>query len=137
MPDAYFRPSAEWNLKEGQLLKLVTPLCRHSESGDYWHETLFKQLQDDLHMKPTAEDISFFYCNEKNEPQGFIGTYVDDMICAGNSEFEKLSRGTEFKFESENRKYENFTIAKIQFEPTENGNLLHQERHIQRYKELS
>lgn len=123
-------------MNSDQLLKLLKPLYGLSESGDYWHETFFRHLQDDMHMTPTTGDLSFFFKAVHGKLKGVVGTYVDDTLCAGDPVFEKESRITEKKFESKEREYEKFTFAGIQVEPIEDGYLLHQERYAKRLKEL-
>lgn len=61
--------------------------------------------------------------------KGVVGTYVDETLFACNSDFEDDAMKTEEKFESKERKYENFIFAGVQVEKINEGHLLHQERY--------
>ena len=137
MRDVYVRPTTEFKLKQGQLLKLLKPLYGLSESGDYWHETFFKHLHHDLSMRPTAGDLSFFFKVLHGKLQGVVGTYVDDTLCAGTKYFENESEITARMFDAKKREYEKFTFAGVQVEPTDDGYLLHQEKYTLRLQLLS
>lgn len=103
MRDFYIKPSKEWNLESDQLLKLLKPLYGLSESGDYWHETFFRHLREDLQTRPSTGDLSCFFKTVQGKLASLIGTYVDDTLCAGDGDFEESSRLTEKIFESKKR----------------------------------
>ncbi len=58
MRDVFVRPTKEFKLSQGHLLKLLKPLYGLSDSGDYWNATMSRHLREDLLMKPSALDIS-------------------------------------------------------------------------------
>lgn len=48
-------------METNKLFRLKKPLYGLSESGYYWHETLFNHLIGDLCMTPATSDLILFY----------------------------------------------------------------------------
>ena len=126
MRNIYVRPTKEFKLKQGELLKLLMPIYGLCERGEFWHETFFKHLHYELRMRPTAGDLSFFFKVLHGKLQGVVGTYVNDTLCAGRMDFEKESEITGRTFVAEKREYEKIIFAGVQVEPADDGYQLHQ-----------
>ena len=89
----------EFNLERHQALKLIKPLYGLCESGDLWYKTLDDHHRLELNMTPLRSDPSFYVSRDKEgNIQGLSGSYVDDMLRAGNYQFQELARGTGKKF---------------------------------------
>lgn len=58
--DFYFGPLKELDLRQGQALKLIKPLCGLSESGDDWRRTFQNHLEEELGMKSCIFDAACF-----------------------------------------------------------------------------
>ena len=89
----------ELELDATQCLQIIQPLYGLSESGDLWYHTLQQHHLKDLGMKQLCSDSSFFYLLKDHILQGMSGTYVDDLLRAGDPEFLQLSKQTEKRFE--------------------------------------
>jgi Reverse transcriptase (RNA-dependent DNA polymerase) len=137
MRQVFLRPSKEFELPPGKLLKLQKPLYGLADSGDYWYNTMSKHIKDDIGMKSTTGDMSFFYKHIGNNLVGLTGTYVDDSLLAGNLEFEKLTKTTMDKFESRDREMDNTKFAGVNITTTDEGFDLDQNDYIARITLLS
>jgi hypothetical protein len=137
MRQVFLRPSKEFELPPGKLLKLQKPLYGLADSGDYWYNTMSKHINDDIGMKSTTGDMSFFYKNIGNNLVGLTGTYVDDSLLAGNLEFEKVTKTAMDKFESRDREMDNTKFSGVNITTTDEGFDLDQNDYIARIKLLS
>ena len=82
-------------------LQLFKPLYGLSVSGDIWYRTLDAHHKEDLRMLPTKIDLVFYLCFDNNKRLlGMNGSYVDDLLRAGNSKVKKLCEITHQKFET-------------------------------------
>ena len=77
--EIYVKPSREFKLHDGELLKLRKPLYGLPDSGDYWGRTISDHLTNVLGMKKTIGDEAFFYKLRNNSLHGLCVTYVDDL----------------------------------------------------------
>lgn len=136
MRDVYIKPSQEFELGPYHLLKLLKPLYGLSDSGDYWHVTFAKHIQQDLGMVKMIGDMSAFYKHIRGRLAGLAGTYVDDCIMTGSEEFRNLTTKTLETFESRDRVMHNFTFAGIEVETMDDGFLLHQGKQATRIRIL-
>lgn len=137
MRHVYVRPTKELKLSANRLLRLLRPLYGLSDSGDYWHKTFSKHLQQDLMMTPTTGYLSLFFKSVHGKLQGLTGAYVDNTIGAGELQFENESMATSERFQSKERENDNFQFAGIQLEKRADGYLMHQERFARKIKLLS
>lgn len=135
--EVYMKPSKEFEIPAGHLLKLLKPLYGLSDSGDYWNVTFKDHIQSDLGMESTVSDKSLFFKLVQKKLQGLMGTYVDDSLLAGDDEFLKLSEKTIEKFESKEREFDNIRFAGVYIETLENGFRLHQKSYIERLQLLN
>jgi Reverse transcriptase (RNA-dependent DNA polymerase) len=109
----YLKPSKEFGLPPDHLLELVKQLYGLPDAGDYWENTMTKNLREDLQMKNISGDMSLFYKSISKRLQGLNGTYVDDSLLAGNDNFMKLSDKTMQLFESRDREMDNNKFAGV------------------------
>ena len=105
--DVYFKPSKEFDLSSGQLLKLLRPLYGLADSGDYWNATFESHIKEYFGMQATAGGMSFFFKKVHQKLSGLLGTYLDDSFLAGDKEFLKLSQKIQQRFESKQREMDN------------------------------
>ena len=136
MRDVYIRPTKEFKLDEGQLLKLLMPLYGLSDSGDYWDFTITDFLKSDMDMKQATLDLSLFFKKLHGKLQGLSGMYVDDGTHAGNKEFEKDNERIEKRFHSKPREFDNFKFSGITVETTAEGIRLHQSEYAKSIRPL-
>lgn len=122
--DVYIRnPTEEFELPAGFVLKLLKPLYGLCDSGDLWYETLEFHHKQELNMKAFQLDPALYYYMENNVLAGLSGTYVDDMLRAGNSKFQKIAAQTKAKFEMDEDKYLPTEFTGFKISKTESGAL--------------
>jgi hypothetical protein len=80
MRQVFLRPSKEFELPPGKLLKLQKPLCGLANS---WYNTMSQHIKDDIGMQSTTGDMAFFFKHIGDNLVGLTGTYVDDSIWQG------------------------------------------------------
>lgn len=100
MRDIYIRDTVpEFELSPDQCLQLLKPLYGLCDSGDLWFKTLDDHHRNDLDMSPMRSDPALYAKMVEGMLKGLSGTYVDDMMRAGDQKFRKLARVTSEKFE--------------------------------------
>ena len=134
--DIYLKPGKEFELPSGHLLKLLRPLYGLADSGNYWNETFANHIKNDLKMKPTALDISFFFKKANGKLKGLAGTYVDDTLFAGDTEFLDHTEETSRRFESKDRELDSTRFSGVYIENKGNGFAIHQSNYVDRLEEL-
>lgn len=77
-----FIRSDEMELYPGELLKLVKPFHRLSDSGDNWSERFAKFHTKNLRMQQSTGDFSLFFHRVANQLVALSGTYVDEVMQA-------------------------------------------------------
>jgi hypothetical protein len=78
-------------LDPDQLLQVVKPLYGLSDAGDYWGQFLTDRHTKKMHMEQATGDFSLFYNKMIEKIIGLSGTYVDDIIRAGDDRFRQES----------------------------------------------
>lgn len=73
---------------------LLLPLYRLGDAGDLWHKTFDKHLVKEINLKPTVTDPSLYFSFSDENLIGINGSYVDDLLRAGRSEFKSLCNRT-------------------------------------------
>lgn len=99
----------ELQIGADKLLRLIIPLYGLSDAGDYSQATFAKQLNKDMMIRATTEDLSL-YTRQDGWSIGVIGSYVDDTISSGTEGFMEESRITERKFKARTRKIDDVTL---------------------------
>ena len=91
-------PDPEFELEPHECFELLKPLYGLCDAGDLWHLTLRKHLVDEVRLIPTKSDpsLSFFFSN--GELTGINGSYVDDLLRAGNKNFRDTCQITHERF---------------------------------------
>lgn len=87
--ELYVRQKDGCRLKSNQLLKLLKPLYGLSDSVDYWHVTMRNHLVNDLQMHSLTGDLVYFIKCLQKKLTGMVGTYVNDLIAAGENDFQE------------------------------------------------
>ena len=134
--DVYLKPGKDFELPSGHLLKLLRPLYGLADSGDYWNETFAQHIKQDLKMKATAQDMSFFFRKVGNKLKGLIGTYVDDTLFSGDPDFLQHTNKTLRKFDSKERKFDTTRFAGVYIESKGDGYIVHQESYAEKLQLL-
>jgi Reverse transcriptase (RNA-dependent DNA polymerase) len=134
--DVYVKPTKEFVLEPGKILKLLPPLYGLSDSGDYWGRTLSNHLKGDLGMESTTGDPDFLFKRKGGKLIGLCAAYVDDTLQAGNSDFIKLSEQSINKFQCRPREWNNVQFAGVEIESKESEIIMHQCRYISKLKTL-
>lgn len=137
MRKVYLKPSKEFEMSENELLELLKPLYGLSDSGDYWNRTMTNHLKEDIGMDPTDGDLSLFFKHVESKLIGMTGTYVDDSLHCGTTDFMQLCDKSLDKFESREREMDNTTFAGVKVKTVENGFELSQEQYVKKIKVLS
>ena len=109
--DVLLNPKREdkfmFELRDGEILKLILPLCGMGDSKDYWIVTVDKHTKQDLGMRPMASDPSLYIVQQNGSVEGLKGVYVDEFLLAGEKSFQVLTEATIRKFDSREREWEN------------------------------
>ena len=100
MRDIFIKdPVPEFELDASQCLQLLRPLYGLCESGDLWHATLDSHHRKDLGMESTRLDSAFYIWIVNGLLKGMSGSYVDDLMRAGDDDFKELAKKTASRFE--------------------------------------
>jgi hypothetical protein len=103
-----------------------------ADSGDYWGTTLSTHITEDLEMCSRTLDPALFYRRDDGCLKGVTATCVDDLLQAGDSNFQKLSERTMKKFICRVREWDNVQFSGIEVESVSNGFRVHQKRYLER-----
>ena len=118
-------------LNQDELIQIIKPLYGLADSGDYWNETLTKHHLQHLRMKQTEGDFSLFFYHIGQKLAGLSGTYVDDILRAGNKEFNDYStKITHSAFDAKNPMYNEFTFTGLQLSGTKEQRQISQKNYI-------
>lgn len=82
MRDVYIKPTGEFELGPGQLLKLLKPLYGLADGEDYRRKKMFDNLKEELGMQTQTTDGAFFFKLVDDKLSGMGVTYVDDSLQA-------------------------------------------------------
>ena len=93
-------PAPQFELEPHECFELLKPLYGLCDAGDLWHQTLHRHLVEDLQLESTKVDSSLYFCFRFGELAGINGTYVDDLLRAGDHEFRKKCTKTHKVFET-------------------------------------
>ena len=80
-------------------LQLMKPLYGLCEAGDLWASTIDKHHREDLDMKALRSEPAMYTKHVDGELVGISGSYVDDLLRAGDDKFRKECRKTHEKFD--------------------------------------
>ena len=135
--EVYIIPPKEFGLSTNELFKLVKPLYGLCDAGDYWYITLRALLKDDLRLTNLESDVSFYFRQGELGLQGMLGTYVDDLVTAGNDSFHQITSRIEKRFESKPPVFDNFYFAGVHIKRDEDNTIhVSQKAHIERIRAL-
>lgn len=93
------KPIPEFELPPKQCLPLLKPLYGFRESTDLWFTTLDEHHRKDLGMTSLRSDPALYVRIDNGLLKGISGTYVDDMLRAGERYFWVLAMSTSKKFD--------------------------------------
>lgn len=83
MRDVFIRnPVEDFNLGPDEVLQLVKPLYRLSESNNMWNETLGKHLREDLGMRTLKSYLALYTLKKDWELIVINANYDDDILLA-------------------------------------------------------
>jgi hypothetical protein len=134
--DVFVKPTADFDISEDKMLKLIRPLYGLADSGDYWGKTLLTHITEDLEMTSTIGDPALFYKHHSGILKGVVENYVDDILQTGDAEFQKLAEGTLRKFRCHDREWDKLQFSGIEIESTSNGFEIHQKHNFSKIKEM-
>ena len=83
-----------------ECFELLKPQYGSSDAGDLWQQTLHRHLTQDLRLQPKKTDPSSYYLFNKGNLVGINGTYVNDLLRAGNAQFRLKCELTHKRFET-------------------------------------
>ena len=86
----FVRPDA-LQLDNEQFLQVVKPPYGLSDAVDYWVETLSEHHKKELKMELATGDFSFLFKRVTDRLVGLSGSYVDEILRAGDKKFEEDS----------------------------------------------
>lgn len=72
-------------------------------------------------MTPTTRDLPLFFKEIHGQLSGMMGAYIDDTVGTGDNYFVEASKFREQKFQSKPLVYDNFVLAGIEINKTEDG----------------
>ena len=136
----YITKSApEFNLSSNEALLPLKPLYGLSDSGDLWHVSLDIHMKKDLKMKSMiADPVLYMKFNPSGELIGMNGSYVDDVLQAGDMHFMNIARYTDSKFDTSGDEEPTLTPAgqKIS-KPNENAYAVDQSLYLKNMKPVT
>ncbi len=104
-------PAPEFKLKLNEFFELRWPLYRLCDTSDLWHHTLHNHLTDELRMIPTNSDPSSYFSFRNGELVELNGSYVEDHIRAGDTQFREECSATHRRLEATGDESPSFTFA--------------------------
>jgi len=131
------KPIPEFELAPHECVKLMKPLYGLCDAGDLWAASMDKHHRVDLGLTPMRSDPAFYISTKDGKINGFSGSYVDDMLRAGDATFRSHCRTTHETFDMGNEEplpgpFTGFYIAKA-----EDGALLqHQKSYLKNLETL-
>ena len=137
MRDVYIKPTGEFELNQGKLLKLLKPLYGLADRGDYWGRTISNHIKEDLNMTGTTSDGAFFFRCIRERLDGMCITYVEDALKAGTKEYSDLAHKIEEKFKCKGGAYDKFNFVGVQVEKKDTEYMIHQTSYIRKIEKLS
>lgn len=126
--DNFINPPKAFNLSPNQLIKLLKPLYRLSQNGDYWGRTFTNHREQVFGISTCISDTSFFYKRIGQNCRECVQLML--IIHAGNEQYGKLCENTEKKFNRKNREWDNMKFSGLKIETKENGYQVHQKIYI-------
>ena len=120
--DIFIKPKAKDRVLMGvcddQILKLKRPVYGTCDANDYWALTIDRNIKRELEMNALVGDKSLYIRNDK-DGKGILGQYVDDGLMAGDENFQLIANKTLKRFESKERKYDEFDFLVNIFVPSQ------------------
>ena len=104
-------PVSEFEMEPLECFELLKTLYGLSDPGDLWHKILHKHLTNDLSLVWTKADPSFYFSFRNSQLAGINGTYVDNLLCTGDSKFKDESKDTHNRFETSGDDYPPFILS--------------------------
>ena len=130
-------PAPEFEIHPSECFELLRPLYGLCDAGDLWHQSLNQHLTEELHLQPTKADPSLYFSFRGNKLVGINGSYVDDLLRSGDSEFKNWCKRTHEKFETSGDEPLPVTFAGFQISRNEHNLLsMDQTFYIRRLEEL-
>ena len=129
-------PAHEFELDPKECFELLRPLYGLCDAGDLWHESLNRHLREDLNLQPTKADPSLYFSFRDDKLVGIHGSYVDDLLRSGDSEFKEFCEATHRRFETSGD--EDLPVTFAGFNITNHNNQLSMEQtfYIKQLEEL-
>lgn len=114
----YLRPRPgdrhQFNLKEGELLRIDLPLYGICDAGDYGHVTFATHTEQDLGMVSLTPDPALYIKRHPDgELSGLLGAYVDDVFMGGDERFQLLTKRMLLKFQGKERKLDDAEFVRV------------------------
>lgn len=100
MRDVYIKdPASEIDLELNKCFQLLKPLYCLCDAGDLWFQTFDNQHRKDLSIEPLRSDPALYSSLVNGHLKGLSGTYVDNMLRVGDSDFKARVAKTSQRFE--------------------------------------
>jgi hypothetical protein len=83
--DFFIRPPPEFGLPQGSILKVIKPLYRVPEAGNYWFNTYHRHYTTQLQITQSTYDPCLLYTHKNGF--GIIGLQTNDTLVAADKLF--------------------------------------------------
>lgn len=133
--DIYLRDTgAEFDLKSNQCIKILRPLYGLYDAGNLWRNTLHEHHRIHIGMKARKVDPMIYYLIERKILVEVGGTYVDEIIRAGDKRFKEHTTLTKdlFNFEMAEESHLPFEFTGFSLSRNEGGDLTIDQHHYLR-----
>ena len=112
----------QFNMKPDQILRLVKGAYGLVDAPFLWYQALRSELIR-LGFEEAPWDPTVFILRDAitHRPKGVIGMHVDDGLCGGDAEFEKLLKQLESKYAFGSHKTGTFTYTGIELSQKASG----------------
>ena len=81
----------ELELESKNSFELLRSRYGLGDAGDFWYESHYIYLINDLHMKQNMPDSSIYFCSKSGMIAVINSKYVDDLLRFGTRMFEENS----------------------------------------------
>jgi len=127
----------EFELAPHECLKLMKPLYGLCDAGDLWASTMDKHHRIDLGLKSLRSDPALYISTKDGKVNGFSGSYVDDMLRAGDATFRSHCRKTHETFDMGKEEYLPGPFTGFYLDKADDGSLLqHQKSYLKNLETL-
>jgi Reverse transcriptase (RNA-dependent DNA polymerase) len=125
------------DLKQGELVQVLTPLFGLGDAGDYWGSTLNAHLTGPLNFTGMNGNFACYMRQLADRMFGLVASHVDDLPSVGTPDFQKdFYRLISQRFECKRPDTDNFVFAGMRLDATGSSYTMDLSSYIQKLQKL-